>query len=147
MSDNVSKGYAVYVHTPDCVQPVEPGNGCRSKEEAEGIARSMTELAKVRGWRLSYSVRPVSSWQLTSDWYESVVTEAANVGFRALMSGEAECVYLWFKQGGLTLSAEQPDPAWELGNGQGLRGDLTRDQLRARVWELARRLPCLPSES
>jgi hypothetical protein len=138
--------FEVYVHTPDTVRPVEPRNVCRSKAQAEAIAQKMTEMAKVRGWRLSYSVRPVTQWQITSAWYENAVSEAARVGFWAQVSGEADCVYLWYKQGGLTLAENKPGPDWELGCGEPFRGDLTRDQLRARVWELARRLPCLPRE-
>jgi hypothetical protein len=38
----------------------------------------------------------------------------------------------------------QPDPSWQLASGEPFRGCLNREQVRARIWELGRRLPLLP---
>lgn len=46
--------YRVMVKTPDRSTPVEPFG--RPKEQAEGIAKRMGEVAKRAGWNYSYFI-------------------------------------------------------------------------------------------
>ena len=87
-----------------------------------------------------------SDYQQRVQWFEVAVSAASDAGWRALMADCTTPVYLWHRRGGLTMAAEKPGAEWELSSGEAQRGSQTRDQMRAWIHNLARRLPCLPLE-
>lgn len=86
--------------------------------------------------------------------YDKIVTEAADTWLkksnRDVMGGLHRRLFLYFIPGGESIGSfrwaygeDQPDPSWEVADPEPFKVNMTRDQVRARVWSVGRRLPIL----
>lgn len=97
----------------------------------------------------------MSQYREDSIRFETLVSEAADAwsfeANRLACSGQFPSFYLYYEPGGehtmgglYMLTDEQPVKSLVLGDSEAYRCNLTRDQVRARIWRVARTLPLYP---
>jgi hypothetical protein len=79
----------------------------------------------------------------SADWFEAECSKAATAAWNAYMRDPVTRLYLWYRQGALAAAADQP-AGFELGDPLPISSAHTREQMRSRIVDVARRLPCLP---
>ena len=83
------------------------------------------------------------------DWISRAAENWASIANRRAMSGIFGRLYLYVRPSTATQDGalywltedEKPDPLWQLATAEGFGSNLTQAQVRAKVWDVARRLP------
>jgi hypothetical protein len=83
------------------------------------------------------------------DWISRAAENWASIANRRSMSGIFGRLYLYVRPSTATQDGalywltedETPDPLWQLATAEGFGSNLTQAQVRAKVWDVARRLP------
>jgi hypothetical protein len=83
------------------------------------------------------------------DWISRAAENWASIANRRSMSGIFGRLYLYVRPSTATQDGalywltedEKPDPLWQLATAEGFGSNLTQAQVRAKVWDVARRLP------
>lgn len=76
-------------------------------------------------------------------WLWEQAAKAAREAFVIQSRNNFAAVYLYHRRGELTAAEDCP-PGFELSTGERISPGNTRDQNTARIYTLARKLPCLP---
>jgi hypothetical protein len=83
------------------------------------------------------------------DWISRAAENWASIANRRSMSGIFGRLYLYVRPSTATQDGalywltedETPDPLWQIATAEGFGSNLTQAQVRAKVWDVARRLP------
>jgi hypothetical protein len=84
-----------------------------------------------------------------AQWFVTAVGQLADRLDTALRATNCAPHYVWFKPHGLEFTIGQEDErpeGFELATGEAFRGDLSRDQMAARLHGLLSRVPVLPGD-